>query len=536
MIERGNFRITPGMLLFLALVLLWIPWLGETPFYSKGEPREAIVAMSMLDNGDWILPSSCDGEIPFKPPFLAWLIAIFAWLLNGGAVNEFVARLPSALAAIAMIIMGFRWARRTHDDAFALVVAMVTATSFEVFRAAEACRVDMVLTAAMVGAMYVIFEIRERKGRDNVALYCAAAALLTAATLTKGPVGALLPCLAGGLYLLFRGDNFWKSLYKMVALCLVSFALPALWYYAAWKRGGDMFVNLALEENIGRLTGSMSYDSHEQPFWYNFLTILAGMLPWTVLAALALFRTSTWRHWPLKPAGLLSVVTALTVIIFYCVPSSKRSVYLLPAYPFMAYGVAVIVESLRGSTETRIFGRGMMWLGIVVPVAVALVELVPNNFFPFFHIHGFLGWTMLAVPVAAALWWWKSPARTEVAIPVVWALLLCYNASILPAVFHNPLKTPETAAKFEALKASDAPIYIIGIPNTEGKGVYWPNFFLGDRMKRVPTVAEAEKLPAGTKLWLPLASDTTALSKSWTLEEFGFNPDNRRTAWIATKR
>lgn len=535
MIERGNFRVTPGLILFAALVVLWIPWLGETPFYSKGEPREAIVAMSMLDSGDWILPSSCDGEIPFKPPFLAWLIAVFAWLFNGGVVNEFVSRLPSALAAIGMIMMGYRWARQNHDGNFALLMGMVTATSFEVFRAAEACRVDMVLTAAMVGALYLIFEIRERRGRDNVALYCGAAALLTVATLTKGPVGALLPCLAGGLYLLFRGDNFWTTLIKMTVLCIVSLALPALWYYAAWKRGGDVFINLALEENIGRLTGHMTYESHEQPFWYNFLTILAGMLPWTLLALLSLFKTSMWRRWPLRPAGLMAMTAALTVIIFYCFPSSKRSVYLLPAYPFMAYGVTVLIESLRGSVETRIFGRLMVILGILLPIAVALIEIVPNNFFPGFHLHGVVGWTMLWIPIIVAAWWWQASTRTEVAMPVIWSLFLCYNAAVMPAIFHNPLKTDTTVEKFEALKESKEPVYIIGVPNTEGKGVYWPNFFMGDRMKRVPTVADAEQLPAGTILWLPTAADTTALSDNWKLEEFGFNPDNRRTAWTAVK-
>lgn len=66
-----------GFVLFIALVILWVPWLGETLFYSKGEPREAVVAVSMLNSGNWVLPVSCGTEIPFKPPFLAWLIAIF---------------------------------------------------------------------------------------------------------------------------------------------------------------------------------------------------------------------------------------------------------------------------------------------------------------------------------------------------------------------------------------------------------------------------------------------------------------------------
>ena len=532
--KRGIFLSTTGFVLFIGLILLWLPWLGETPFYSKGEPREALVAVSMLQSGDWILPVSC-GEMPYKPPFMAWLIAIFAWLFNGGVVNEFVSRLPSTIAAIAMIMAGYQWAKGAKDKHFALVMALVTATSFEVFRAAEACRVDMVLTAAMVGAMYVIYEIRERRGRDNVGWYCAAAALLTVATLTKGPVGALLPCLAGGIYLLTRGDNFWKSLVKMLILCIVSFVLPALWYYAAWKRGGDAFIDLAWEENIGRLTGTMSYHSHENPFYYNFITIIAGMLPWTLLAILALFRWKTFRQWPLKPSALLALVTALTVIIFYCFPASKRSVYLLPAYPFMAYGIAVIVESLRGSGATRFFGRLMAFIGIAAPVIVALVELIPNNFFPGFHLHGWLSWFLLLLPIGVTAWWWFCARSTsEVALPVVWALLVCYSGSIMPAVFHNPLKTDATLARFESLKATHRPLYVIGSANKAGLA-YWSNFYLGDRMRRVDNMEQANALPAGVSLWIPAPQDTLGLSDKWVKEEFGFNPDNRKTAWLATK-
>lgn len=532
--KRGMFFSTTGFVLLMGLILLWVPWLGETPFYSKGEPREAVVAMSMLNSGEWILPVTCGGEIPFKPPFFAWLIAIFAWLFNGSVVNEFVSRLPSALAAVGMIMMGYQWAKKAQDKHFAMTMALVTATSFEVFRAAEACRVDMVLTAAMVGAVYIIYEIRERRGRDNVGWYAAAAGLLTIATLTKGPVGALLPCLIGGIYLLLRGDNFFKTFFKMLALVTVAFILPALWYYAAWKRGGDAFFDLAWEENIGRLIGTMSYESHVRPFWYNFVTIIAGMLPWTLLAILALFRTRTYHHWPFRPSGLMAMTAALTVILFYCIPSSKRSVYLLPAYPFMAYGITVLIESLRHTGVTRFFGKLMAFLGIAAPIIVALIELVPNNFFPGFKLHGWLPWLILCLPVAVSIWWLKGTSRSEVGMPVVWAMLVCYSGAVMPAIFHNPLKTERTADIFSAMQVTKRPIYVVGTPNKTGLA-YWSNFYLNNRMKYIESYEKADSLPAGTTLWISNPGDTVSLSSDWAKGEFGFNPDNRRTAWIATK-
>ena len=58
----------------LVLVVMFVPWLGDTLFNTKGEPREAVVAVSMINSGNYILPESCGGDIPYKPPFLACLL------------------------------------------------------------------------------------------------------------------------------------------------------------------------------------------------------------------------------------------------------------------------------------------------------------------------------------------------------------------------------------------------------------------------------------------------------------------------------
>ena len=50
-------------------VMLTVPFLGLTDFYSKGEPREAVVAYTMVEHGNWILPINNGGDIPYKPPF-----------------------------------------------------------------------------------------------------------------------------------------------------------------------------------------------------------------------------------------------------------------------------------------------------------------------------------------------------------------------------------------------------------------------------------------------------------------------------------
>lgn len=505
-----------AFVLFVALCLLWLPWLGETLFYSKGEPREAIVAMSMLESGDWILPVTCGSDIPYKPPFMAWIIACLAWLFNGGEVNEYISRLPSALAAIGMIFGGYLWVRKIRGEQFALFMALITATSIEVYRAAMACRVDMILTACMVGAMYVLFEVRQHKGHDNFWRYLAATVLLTCAVLTKGPVGALLPCLVMGLYFIFRGDRFFPTLGRMTALCVASFIVPAIWYYNAWLEGGSRFLELAWEENFGRLTGTMSYGSHIKPFWYNFVTVIVGMLPWTLLVLMASSALRRLIRQPFKPAGMLAVTAVVVIIGFYCFPSSKRSVYLLPAYPFMAYSVASMCESLSETRINSAFTRVLSILAIAAPAIVIATIWVPLGGFSFTAV-GWWAWPLLAVPVIVSIgWMMQAHPRGGIggAVLIVWAMLICYGGAVMPAAL-NPLSDIGTADVVRSLAGPDGKIYTVGRP--EAAPTYSLNYYLGDRMERIEHADEASDAPRGTILIFSNRADTVGLSPDYKL-------------------
>ena len=80
-----------------AILLLFLR-LG-TGAVSGSEGRWLAVANEMLRSGDWLHPT-INGVPYFDKPLISyWLIAIVS-LLQGGEVNEFSARLPSALAAL----------------------------------------------------------------------------------------------------------------------------------------------------------------------------------------------------------------------------------------------------------------------------------------------------------------------------------------------------------------------------------------------------------------------------------------------------
>ncbi len=382
-----------GATLVLAGLLLvtFAAFLGQTMFYSKGEPREAVVAVSMLNQGNWILPVSVGADIPYKPPMLAWIIAVFGWL-NGGHVTEFLSRLPSALAATAMILCVFRFYSRRTTAGLAVATAFITMTAFEVHRAATSCRVDMLLCCFTVLAILAMARHWERQpGRWQ--LPWTGILLMSLGVLTKGPVGMIIPCLVIGVWRLAQRDPFWHTFITLLLSGLLSLVLPALWYVAAYRQGGDEFLRLAMEENFGRFTGQMSYDSHKNGLWYYFAMLPAGMAPWTLLAIISLFAWKKFRYGILKlkwrdlvsndPAGLLALCACVIVFLFYCVPQSKRGVYLLPMYPFLAYWMAFYMRWLAGKT-TRVlkaFGWIIALLGALVPLLLlcALFGWLPET-------------------------------------------------------------------------------------------------------------------------------------------------------------
>lgn len=367
------------LIIILAIVMM-IPFLGLIDFNTKGEPREAVVAYTMLEHGNWILPINNGGDIPYKPPFFHWCIAFFSLFI--GHVNEYTSRLPSAVSLVLMTIGGFVFYAKRKNAPTSLIAAILTLTAFEVHRAGMNCRVDMVNTAFMVGAMYLLYRWWE-KGKHQLpwlAILC-----MSGATLTKGPVGIILPCFVMGVFMLTQRENFWGIVWHMALTALLSLVIPFCWYYAAYLQGGDEFLRLVKEENIDRFMGKMAYESHENPAWYNLLTLITGWLPYTLLLLFSLF-ILPWKKFSkirflenAKKATPLQVFTWLAfllVLFFYCIPKSKRSVYLLPCYPFMAYLIAeYIVWMMKEKMGAlKVYAGAIASITLILNIALLVVK------------------------------------------------------------------------------------------------------------------------------------------------------------------
>ena len=508
------------LITILAIVML-IPFLGLSDFNTKGEPREAVVAYTMLEHGNWILPINNGGDIPYKPPFFHWCIAFFSLFI--GHVNEFTSRLPSAISLVLMTIGGFVFYAKRKETQISLIAAILTLTAFEVHRAGINCRVDMVNTAFMVGAMYLLYRWWE-KGKHQLpwlAILC-----MSGATLTKGPVGIILPCFVMGVFMLTQRENFWGIVWRMALTALLSLIIPFCWYYAAYLQGGDEFLRLVKEENIDRFMGKMAYESHENPAWYNLLTLITGWLPYTLLLLFSLF-ILPWKKFSktrflenAKKATPLQVFTWLAfllVLFFYCIPKSKRSVYLLPCYPFMAY---LIAEYIVWMMKEKM-GALKVYAGVIASLAVILViatlvirtGCIPDTIFHGKHAadniamlhaigdsHSFLFNVCQMFLIIGAYHIFKALKKKETSqilkytLVMIIAIFITLDSTLQPAVLNTKADkhlAPVIEKKFDTSK-------LYSYMSVDMLHFFSLNFYLGDKIQQFDKV-----LPQDGVLMIP---------------------------------
>lgn len=382
--KYNNIKI--ALVLTLVCMALTLPFLGITDFNTKGEPREALVVMAMEED-NLIFPFSGSGDIAYKPPFFHWCV----WGASKvtGHLNEFSSRLPSAIAFYVMLFCLVLQVRTRRE---AILAALLLFSMFEVHRSASACRVDMMLAGCMTLVLCSLYRWALR-GLRGFPIWAVVGMGL--AVLTKGPVGIALPCFIGFLFALIRRSNsFGRIAVRYLMVFLVSLPIPLAWYVKAYSIAGDTFLRLVEEENLGRFLGRMSYESHNAPFFMPFIFLLSGTLPYSLL--LFAYIPTAFKKWGyvrkdsirnllewarerflhLSPFAMFSLLAAGIITIFFCIPGSKRSVYLLPAYPFVAYCLSLLMMH----TKKRIILR-FTWilaaLGCILSLLLLAIKYGP---------------------------------------------------------------------------------------------------------------------------------------------------------------
>lgn len=311
--------------------------LGTFGLWEPDEARYAEIAREMLATRDFIVPHL--NYVPYieKPPLLYWLTALSMSALG---VSEFAARLPNALAALLGVITTFVFALRAFDRRRAILAAAVLATTGLYAVMAQVLTTDMLLAAAVTVALFAFYLHWREGGR-----WCWLAYVMAGiAVLAKGPVGAVLPLLAGAAFLRWERElkGAIRRFHAFPGFVLIAaIALP--WFAAITLREPGFFDFYFIGEHFRRFF-EPSY-SHGEPIYYYMPVIAAGMLPWTIVVPFL-----PWRSLAPNPARRFCITASAVIVAFFSLASAKLIPYILPAIPPLA---VIIADAIATFADDR---------------------------------------------------------------------------------------------------------------------------------------------------------------------------------------
>src|SRR5437899_697706 len=139
---RAHLSGREGALLLVLCALLFFLGLGTLGLTDRDEGSNAEAAREMVESGDWLTPT-LNGTPRFaKPILIYWLIAC-SYLAFG--VNEFTARLPSALFGTLLVLMQYAFATRLLGPTVGFRAALMLLLNFEALAIGRMALTDLVL-------------------------------------------------------------------------------------------------------------------------------------------------------------------------------------------------------------------------------------------------------------------------------------------------------------------------------------------------------------------------------------------------------
>lgn len=352
------------LLLALLLGMPFLQFLGGLPLIDPDEGRYAEIPREMLERGDLLTPTLNYVKYFEKPPLLYWINAASLKLFG---LNEFAARLPSALAGLFTVLLTYLVARRLYGQRCALLAAAILGTSVGFVLQSRIILTDMLLTLWLTAALGAFIVAAQQEGRRDSPLpwylFYLGSAL---AVLAKGLIGIVFPAGIVFFYLLMTGR--WQLLGRMrlPTGVLLFLAVAAPWFLLVSWRNPEFARFFFIHEHFERFTSTVH--GRYKPFWFFVPVLVATMLPWSFFIPGAIGNALRERKHDGGRVSLFLLIWAVLIFLFFSKSSSKLIPYILPVFPPLAM---LIAHRLDGLLEGR--GRGIKLAGIMLGIVLTVL-------------------------------------------------------------------------------------------------------------------------------------------------------------------
>ncbi len=334
-------------LLFLAVVLsaFFSYEVGNRYFADPDEGRYVEIPREMVVTGDYITPK-LDGLKYFEKP------AMFYWMqaavIKTIGINETSMRLWPVIFAVIGCLAVFLVGSQYYSGAVGLFSAGILATNILYYAHSRLIILDLVssvLISCVLWCFFISFIKKSKHSNLWIILMYAFSAL---ACLTKGLIGVILPGLVVFLWITFTGS--WKRIKEMLNPwgIAVFFAIFLPWHIAVSIKNPDFPYFYFVGEHLLRYTTKM-HDRY-QPAWFFIPILVAGILPWTGFAIVAM-KNMFKKFAKFESENVFLTCWIFGILAFFSFSNSKLIPYILPIVPPIAFITGKnIVDSIEQKT------------------------------------------------------------------------------------------------------------------------------------------------------------------------------------------
>ena len=423
----------------VVMVFIFLGLTGHDP-WKADEAYVFGVIHTILETGNWLIPTIAGEPFMEKPPLYYWVAAVCVYLLGGWMDQPDAARMASGLF---MTISAFAIGSATHawwGKGVGRYAPLLLLGCLGTLTQTHMMMPDVPLLTGFALSAWGLSRILSLPKTGGVLLGLGVGVTF----LSKGILG---PAVIGMTTLMLPVCfNEWRNgryARGIVVAFFVALPMLSIWPFLLHDRSPGLFMVWFWENNFGRyfgFSGVRSGTEHPKGFWLQ-------TLPWFTFPALPLALFALWRQrlviltHPAMQYGLISTLVILLVLSF---SESVRAVYALPLLVPLAILAAPSVSHIPQLADwawTKIsqwlFGllAAVIWLGWAIMMATdaapawpRLLRVLPSDFVPTFDLPIFLmALTLTCVAWCACRWFRRYPAygltTWFTGMTLTWALL-----------------------------------------------------------------------------------------------------------------
>ncbi|MFA6971188.1 MAG: glycosyltransferase family 39 protein [Gallionella sp.] len=356
--------ITPAKAFMLGLLCL--AWLGTGLIgHDPWKPDDAYsfgIIYSILQGGNWLVPSLAGEPFMANPPLFYWTAAISAKLFAPLLPLHDGARLASGFYNVLMLLFLGLTGRKLYGENRGWAAAIILIGCLGMLVRAHQLITDLALLAGCAMMLYGFAHSQERAMRAGIWMGTGVGIGFMSKGFIAPALFLLIAALLPALFQNWRNRNYAASL-GLAILCTLPWLV--VWPFLLYQHAPKLFTEWAWQHNIGNWINFVHTGPSKDALYY------LKNLPWLAWPALPLAAWAVWRERKrlMQRDDLqLPLVSFLVMFVVLSLVPNIKEVFALPMLlPIVLLATASLSMLKRGAANA------LDWFGLMTFALIAIL-------------------------------------------------------------------------------------------------------------------------------------------------------------------